>query len=101
MSKKYLPYTDKERMALLETWEINDGETGQQFIHMGTKVGRYEATVGALEAERDSLRRGADGLIDAGMEFMKERDAALAERDELRRHLKALGNAADAVAAMP
>ncbi len=64
-------------------------------------IGDYEATTVELEAERDSLRRGADGLIDAGTAFMKERNAALAERDELRRHLKALGNVADAVAAMP
>ncbi len=40
-------------------------------------VGDYESTVCQVEAERD---------------------AALAERDELRRYLKALGNVADAVA---
>lgn len=42
------------------------------------------------EEKRDELRRGADGLIDAGTEFIKERDAAW----------KALSAALDRVSAL-
>ncbi len=83
MSEKAKPFTPEQRVIHEKHFQVYEvcGSTKPVPKAYHIKVmRRYEATVRQLEAERD---------------------AALAERDELRRHLKALGNVADAVAAMP
>ncbi len=72
-------FTKAQRESLLSAMNTPPFLSYMEALTYRRNMQRYEATVVELEAERDSLRRGADGLIDAGTAFMKERNA-LAKR---------------------
>lgn len=82
------------------SWSIVVRDVTSETAEIVEKVRAAEEGLAVVAAERDK-EWNARGVAQAELEKMtEERDAALAKRDELRRHLKALGGVSGAVAAM-